>query len=120
MLRGLLGGKPEEEQEQVDVLAEAQTRVQRDPQDASAHFDLGSTYYVRGDVEKAVESLERAVELDESNDDANYMLGLAYERLGRQEDAIRQFQVVRETTDNAMLQNYAQQKMKSMGVEVEE
>lgn len=119
MLRGLLGGKPEEEQEKVDVLAEAQIRVQRDPQDASAHFDLGSTYYVRGDVEKAIESLERAVELNPENDDASYMLGLAYERLGRQEDALRQFQTVRDTTDNAMLQGYAQQKMKSMGVEEE-
>ena len=71
LLRGLFGGQQEEEREHVDVLAEAKTRVQRNPQDAGAHFELGSTLYVRGDLEEAVKSLEQAVVLDPEHDDAS-------------------------------------------------
>ncbi len=113
LLRGLFGRRQAEEQ-QVDVLAEAQARAQNHPEDAGAHFDLGSIYYVRGHFEQAVEELERAVELAPDHGDANYMLGLAYAKLKRYDDARRAFEAAREKTDNPMLQNYAQQKLREL------
>lgn len=113
-LRGLFGGVIEEEQEDVDVLAEAQTRVERNPDDAGAHFDLGTVYYVRGRTEDAVEALERAVELAPDDDDTNYMLGLAYAKLGQGEEAQRYFEAAGEKSDNPMLQGYAEQKVEQI------
>ncbi len=121
LLRGLFGGQLEEEQEDTDVLEGAEARVEGNPQDAGAHFDLGSLHYVRGNLEEAVKSLERSIELDPDSDNANYMLGLAYERLGRRADAVRSFEIAGEKTDNAMLQGYIQQKLQAFeGAEAEE
>jgi cytochrome c-type biogenesis protein CcmH/NrfG len=114
LLRGLFGGRREEEDRRIDVLEEAQAQVQEHPDDTEAHFDLGSIYYVRGRVEDAVSELEHAVELAPDHSDANYMLGLAYAKLGRYEDARRVFQRVSEKADNPMLQNYAHQKLKEL------
>ncbi len=120
LLQRLFGGRQEEAEQQVDVLAEAQTRVRQQPDDPEAHFDLGSIYYVRGHFEEAVNELERAVELAPDHGDANYMLGLAYAKLGRSEDARRAFQTASEKADNPMLQNYAQQKLKELTASAEE
>lgn len=111
-LRGLFGGVIEEED--VDVLAEAEARVQRNPDDVSAHFDVGTIYYVRGRLEDAVEALERAVELAPDDDDTNYMLGLAYARLGQEEKAQRFFEAAGEKSDNPMLQGYVEQKLEQL------
>lgn len=115
LLRGLFGGRQEAEQQQADVLGEAQARAQQRPGDAKAHFDLGSIYYVRGRFEEAVSALERAVELAPDHGEANYMLGLAYAKLARADDARRAFQMARDKTDNLMLQNYAQQRLNELG-----
>lgn len=114
LLRGLFGGQ-EEEQEEADVLAEAQARVRQHPEDAGAHFDLGSIYYVRGHFEDAVKELERAVELAPDRGDASYMLGLVYAKLERHDKAQRAFQAVGKRTDNPMLQSYAEQKLREQG-----
>lgn len=114
LLRELFGGQPEEEQRKADVLAETRARVRQHPEDAGAHFALGSVYYVRGRLDDAVKELERAVELDPDTDDANYMLGLAYAKLERYESAGRAFQAAGEHTDNSMLQDYVQQKLKEL------
>lgn len=114
LLRGLFGGRREEVKQSVDVLAEAQARVRQHPDDAGAHFDLGSILYVRGRVDEAVSELERAVELAPDHGDANYMLGLAYEKLKRFDDARRAFQAAGQKSDNFMLQSYVQRKLKEL------
>jgi Flp pilus assembly protein TadD len=113
-LRRLFGGPVEEEEKRVDVLEHALDQVQRKPEDAKAHFNLGSIYYVRGRIEEAVSELEQAIELAPTHGDANYMLGLAYEKLGRFDDARRVFRTAGQTTHNPMLENYVQQKLANL------
>lgn len=115
LLRGLFGGRREEEHKEIDVLAEAQARAQQRPGDAAAHFDLGSIYYVRGHFEDAAKELERAVELAPGHGDANYMLGLAYAKLRRYDDARRAFEAAGRKTGNPMLQTYVKQKLRELG-----
>ncbi len=114
MVKNLFGGQPEEELQATDALVDAQDRVQRNPNDAGAHFDLGSVHYVRGNTEEAVKSLEQAVELAPDDGDAIYMLALAYERSGRRDEARQLFEAVLERSDNAMLRGYAERKLQSL------
>lgn len=113
ILAGLLGSDAEDEE--VDALKEALTRAQREPENAKAHFDVGTLQHARGQLDNARTALERAVELEPGNGDAHYMLGLVYEDLKRLDDARRAFEAARTNTDNPMLRSYAAQKLEELG-----
>src|SRR5262249_35636897 len=51
--------------------------------DASLNVTLGDVYFNLGNLEKAAESLERAIPLAPSSAEAHYNLGLVYARLAR-------------------------------------
>src|SRR4030095_11106883 len=76
-------------------LDEAESLIRRaldiDPDDGFYIDSLGWVYYQRGDYRKAIEQLERAVEI--ANDDPTVIehLGDAYERLGNSGDALRAY-----------------------------
>ncbi len=100
--------------ERPDPVEQARRRIQEDPDDATAHFDLGSLYYVHRRYEDAVQELTRATELAPDYADAYYILGLAYAQLGQIDRARRAFEIARDKTDNAMLQNYAAAKLQEL------
>lgn len=77
--------------ERRENLAEAQKLIERasklKPEDAAITDSLGWTYYVRGDVPKAIELLERAVVSEPGEPTINEHLGDAYWSAGRRLEA---------------------------------
>ena len=64
------------------------------PADASAHYNLGLVYQQRGDLDAAVSSLTRAIEIDPNETDAHYQLGRIARWQNRLTDAIQHFEKV--------------------------
>ncbi|MBI1974800.1 MAG: tetratricopeptide repeat protein, partial [Parcubacteria group bacterium] len=67
------------------------------PNDATVFFQLGLLRYNDRDFRGAIGALERAVALNPAYANAKYFLGLSYERVGRDADAVRQFQDIQKT-----------------------
>ncbi len=67
------------------------------PQDPTVLFQLGFLRFNNKDYKGAVTALERAVELNPIYANAKYFLGLSYQKLGRQSDAIKQFTDLKST-----------------------
>lgn len=70
------------------------------PRDVGVHFQLGLLYYKKGTYKAAAESLERAVFLVPSYSNARYFLALAYDKLGRKEEAVFQFTEIAKLNPN--------------------
>lgn len=72
------------------------------PADASAHYNLGLLYQKRGELDAAVTSFQRAVEIDDHETDAHYQLGRIAREQGRLGEAVKHFeQVVRQNPTHA-------------------
>jgi Tfp pilus assembly protein PilF len=63
----------------------------RDPNNAEAHFILGSRYQSLSDLPRAAESYETSIRIDPNNSRSRNNLGSVYRKLGRTEDAIAQY-----------------------------
>lgn len=61
---------------------------------ASLYDNLGTAYYLNGDKEKAIESLNHALENDMNNVQARYNLGVYSYEMGLQGQALRAFKLV--------------------------
>ena len=68
--------------EQFRKMAEA------DPENELGHFSLAKAYLENGLHDEAVASLTRVIELNATMSKAYQLLGEAYDKLGRREDAI--------------------------------
>lgn len=68
-----------------------------EPNNPVIFFQLGLLRYNNENYEEAINSLERAVVLNNVYANAKYFLGLAYYYAGRTGDAIDQFEQVAET-----------------------
>jgi len=67
------------------------------PADASAHYNLGLLYQQRGELDAAIGSFTRAIEIDPNETDAHYQLGRIARWQHRLTDAVQHFeQVVRQ------------------------
>jgi len=66
------------------------------PNDIETLFQAGLTYYLADDYARAVNFLERVVNLSDTgvNANAQYFLGLSYDKLGERNKALEQFQVI--------------------------
>ena len=76
-------------------------------QAARANADLGLRYMLQGEVEVAMEKLQRALEFEPRHVDANHYIAELYRRLGRMEDADRHYAVaIRHSSgENSTLHN---------------
>jgi Flp pilus assembly protein TadD len=73
-----------------------------DPDDASAHHDLGYALFLLGETDEAIESLRRATQLDPDFAGAHSNLGAALAKLGKVDEAIEPFRRASEIDpDNA-------------------
>ncbi|HEX7176341.1 MAG TPA: tetratricopeptide repeat protein [Pyrinomonadaceae bacterium] len=88
---GALLVKQGKTEEAVAALARASAS---DPKNFEAHLALGRAHALAGRHAEAVASLERAAALAPHRPDARYQLGLSLRRLGRDEDAKREFAIV--------------------------
>jgi regulator of sirC expression with transglutaminase-like and TPR domain len=67
------------------------------PADASAHYNLGLLYQQRGELDAAIGSFQRAIEIDKNETDAHYQLGRIARWQNRLSEAIQHFeQVIRQ------------------------
>jgi hypothetical protein len=69
-------------------------RLEKDPRDFSANFNLGAVMLSRLNAPGAVTPLEAAVRAEPDRADARSMLGLALARVGRTADAMAQFEII--------------------------
>lgn len=84
------------------AIESVETAARFAPDDPTVFFQLGLLKYNNNDNKGATEALEHAVSLNDAYSNARYFLGLAYERLDRIPDAIKQFEEIeKHNPDNA-------------------
>ncbi|MBL8754070.1 MAG: tetratricopeptide repeat protein, partial [Planctomycetes bacterium] len=71
--------------------AEAKRRVERNPADLSARFDLGQSLLAAGDVDAAIAELQQAVKDPRKKTEALFALGRAFQQKNLPELALGQF-----------------------------
>jgi len=67
------------------------------PQDPGVFFQLGLLRYNAKDYNGAITAFERALTLNNVYANAKYFLGLSYDKVGRDQDAIKQFEEIKLT-----------------------
>jgi tetratricopeptide (TPR) repeat protein len=92
------------QQDRVDeALAEFVAALLIDPLDAAAHAGIGRIYlHARRDAD-AADALRRATDLAPGDSETRYALASALERLGRSEEAARQFALVEQGQRQALV-----------------
>lgn len=68
-------------------------RLEKYPDDFSAHLNLGALLLAKLDAQSAVSMLEAAVRVDGARPEAHDMLGEAFQMLGRSADAMQEFRL---------------------------
>lgn len=77
-----------------EAIAALQRATSLDAQNFEAHLALGRAFALAERFNEAVEVLQKGVKLSPYRADAHYQLGLALRRLGRTEEAAREFALV--------------------------
>jgi len=62
--------------------------VQKSPSKARPHYNLGSSYLLRGMTDKAIQEYQEAIQMDSAYADAYLNLGVAYASKGEEEKAM--------------------------------
>ena len=75
------------------------TAIQKNPLMDNAHHDLGMLYYLTGEYEKAVLSLQKALFLSPASTNTMLLLGMAYIKDERPENAVGLVTSLREAKD---------------------
>jgi tetratricopeptide (TPR) repeat protein len=83
-----------------DRLAELQSSLERDPENAEILMDLGNLYYDREDWDKAIAMYEKARRKQPKNPNLLSDLGAAHRNRGEFELAVAYFQKAREADPN--------------------
>jgi tetratricopeptide (TPR) repeat protein len=77
-----------------DAISALKRAISLDPKSFEAHWALGRALILAEKFNDAVASLQTAVALAPDRSDAHYQLGLALRRLGRNDEAAREFALV--------------------------
>lgn len=80
-----------------DAIISVEVAIVINPTNPLLFFQLGLLYYNDKNYQKAVDALSQAIKLDNQYANAKYFLGLSYARLGEDNDAIIQFENLKET-----------------------
>lgn len=83
-----------------DELARLEAEARDKPDDPVIHYQLGIVQYKNGKVKEAVETWQRASELDPANAEIRNYLGKALLEEGRQEEGVQQLQKAVELEPN--------------------
>jgi tetratricopeptide (TPR) repeat protein len=110
----------EEDSDKIDSYKQA---IRIDPDDAKAHYNLGTAYDELGKYEDAIVSYKQALMINPDDASTHYNLGLAYYNLGKYEEAIESYkQAIRIDPDYADAHNnlgFAYQKSGKYQEEIE-
>jgi membrane associated rhomboid family serine protease/Flp pilus assembly protein TadD len=84
------------------MIDELQKQVQKNPQDASAHYSLANAYFAKEQFSDGVNELKRVLDLQPENSRARMELGAVYLRQEQPKDAQQEFaKLVAQEPDNA-------------------
>lgn len=106
-IRGEMGEKEES-------LAEYVRICEQHPEDWRSHVSLGNALVGDDRLEEAIEHLEKAVRLGPREELTHLVLATSYERLGRLQEAIREYRAVRVTTGELQNRSAALAKVKEL------
>ena len=84
-----------------EAIAALQHSIWINPFFSGPYIVLGRAYMTRGQPATAEGLLRRAVEYDPNNKSAHYLLGQALQKLGREQDAAREFEIAASLSDTA-------------------
>lgn len=73
-------------------VAESRRRVERNPSDLSARFDLGAGLLEAGDTDDAIAELQQAIKDPRKKTDAMFLLGKAFQQKGLHDLALGQYE----------------------------
>lgn len=68
--------------------------VQKSPDSAMAHYNMGGEYYANGQSDLAIVEFQKAIEIAPNYADAHYNLGAIYQNKGLLKDAVAEYQEV--------------------------
>jgi tetratricopeptide (TPR) repeat protein len=80
-----------------DAITSVQFAIQTQPNNSLLYFQLGLLQYNDKNYQGAVDALQKAIQINDQYANARYFLGLAYARLGKNPDAIIQFENLNST-----------------------
>lgn len=76
-----------EEQKYNKAIASFKKAIEKEPDNALAHYTLGGMYTLKDRNEDAIEEYKKAIELDPGYPDPHYSLGFVYEKVGKKKEA---------------------------------
>ena len=87
------------------AIEDAKEEVRNNPDDASAHFNLGDAYFDSGKYQKAIKSYKRVIWIRPAHARAHYNLALSYSKVGSYKRAIKHYKkvIVFEDDDSTLL-----------------
>ena len=83
-----------------EAISEMKRALELDPFSIIINADLGNTYINARQYEKAIEQLQKTIEMDQSFYFAHWQLGVAYEAIGSLHDASLEYQKARQLNDD--------------------
>jgi tetratricopeptide (TPR) repeat protein len=103
-----------------EAINQAEYAGQVSPDDPTVFFRLGLLKYNNKDYKEAVSAFERAVILNNSYLNARYYLGLAYQKVDRKDDALIQFNLLKDLVPDSQEVKDAIKSLNSKAEVVEE
>jgi tetratricopeptide (TPR) repeat protein len=78
---------------------ESQNALKDDPLSLIVNSNAAWTFFLAGQTNQAIETLQKAIELDPNFPRTHFRLGIIYEALGRTHDAIEEFRVAAQSSN---------------------
>src|SRR5262249_32141427 len=86
-----------------EAIAEARRAQELDPFSLIINTDLGNIYLQARQYDKAIEQLQRTIEMDQNFYFAHWLLGVAFEAKGSLPEALSEYQKARQLSDDPWL-----------------
>lgn len=92
-------------------IEEIENRLKEDPNNEDLLDWLAFMYYSNGKLEKAIETYQRAINLNYENEHQHYYLGNAFYKLGKNDRAVEEWEVVVQLKPESKLAQNAQERI---------
>ena len=92
-------------------IEEIEARLKEDPNNEDLLDWLAFMYYSNGKLEKAIETYQRAINLNYENEHQHYYLGNAFYKLGKNDRAVEEWEVVVQLKPESKLAQNAQERI---------
>lgn len=86
-----------------EAIRSYQSALERDPFSLQINMNLATTYYLRGEYDRAINHLDKTSELEPNYMPTHFVAGCVYIQQGRLEEAIAEFQFIYKMDEEAYL-----------------